>query len=187
MGALSSQFGHSLSLAIITAVVVLMTMALVARRVAGEGRPVHPDVFRVAALGWAVVIVVATALPQVWPPRLSADGDLVLEVGRGGLGEWRAILDDPLSWTSFLLVANVAVYVPFGFLGVLGWPARAAQVVLAGTVISLLVEISHFTLTERVASTDDVILNATGVVLGAALAVAAVRVRAGTTGGPARS
>jgi hypothetical protein len=120
-----------------------------------------------------LAIVAATALPQVWPPRISAGGDLVLELGRGGLREWRAILDSPTSWTSVLLLANVLVYVPFGFLGVMAWPHRKGLVFAAGVGISLLVEFSHFTISERVASTDDVLLNVLGLSLGWVLGVCA--------------
>jgi glycopeptide antibiotics resistance protein len=80
-----------------------------------------------------------------------------------------------------LLLANVILYMPFGFLGVLGWPDHALRVVAAGLGISLLVEISHFTITERVASTDDVLLNTAGLLLGWVLGLVAGKVLARRT------
>lgn len=173
MGAFSSQFGTSFLLTLVTVLFSVVIAIGLARRAASEHSRALPAAIRVLAIGAGVAIVVATALPQVWPPRISGDGDLVLELGRGGLREWRAVLEAPTSWTAILLLANVAVYIPMGFLGVLGWPNHKVRFLAAGLAISLLVEISHFTISERVASLDDFLLNATGILLGAALGVLA--------------
>lgn len=166
MSALSSQFGVSLTLSMIALVVAVVVAVARGTQAAKEGQSWWGPVVRALAIGAAVVIFVATALPQVWPPRLSGDGDLVLELGRGGLAEWRSVIEAPTSWASILILANIAVYVPFGFLGALAWPDRGARVLAAGLGISLLVELSHFTISERVASIDDVLLNGTGLLIG---------------------
>lgn len=166
MNTLSSQFGTSLILSTIALLVAVSVAIGRGRQAAKAGQGPWTPALRVLVLGAAVVIVVSTALPQVWPPRFSGDGDLVLEFGRGGLAEWRSIFEAPASWASILLLANVAVYVPFGFVGTLAWPNRKGRVLATGLAISLLVEVSHFTISERVASTDDVLLNATGLLIG---------------------
>jgi hypothetical protein len=173
MGALFSQFGTSLVLTLVTVLITVIASVVVARRASSEGLPALQAAVRVLAIGAGLAIIVATALPQQWPPRISSGGDLVLELGRGGLREWRSILEAPTSWTAVLMLANVAVYVPLGFLGVLGWPNHKLRVLVAGLAISLLVEISQFTISDRVAATDDMLLNATGLLLGWLLGVVA--------------
>jgi hypothetical protein len=181
LSALTGQFGTSVFLVFVTVVVSLLVAGWAGRRASRNGASGTRAAIRVLAIGAAVAIVVATALPQAWPPRFSGDGDLVLELGRGGLSDWPSIFESPTSTTSVLLLANVILYMPFGFLGVLGWPDHALRVVAAGLGISLLVEISHFTITERVASTDDVLLNTAGLLLGWVLGLVAGKVLARRT------
>lgn len=118
------------------------------------------------ALGSAIVVVIATALPRDWPPRF-APGDLALELGRGGLSDWRVLYEHPDSLSAVLLLANVLLYIPLAIFGVVGWP-RHGFLVWAGCVaLSLGVESAQLLFLDGVASTDDVILNVGGATVGA--------------------
>ena len=169
MRALTSQFGPALALCLVALGITLVAAFILAARAGRRGDRTWPVAAKALAAGSAVVCILATALPQTWPPRFSGDGDLVLALGRGGLSEWRSIVSNPSSFEAVLLLTNVGLYVPFGALGVIAWPHRRLAVIGIGLLISFLVEVSHFTITERVASTDDFLLNASGVVAGGAI------------------
>ena len=96
-----------------------------------------------------------------------------------GIAPW-AFLPSPLPkyWTGFDVAANVAGYVPLGFLLALsalrGGGARALQAVVAATaasaVLSLCMEMLQSYLPSRVPSNVDLALNIAGAGMGAALA-----------------
>jgi hypothetical protein len=132
----------------------------------------------VLAFGSLVVVVIATALPRHWPPHLGR-GDLVLELGRGGLSDWRVLYEDPNSLSAVLLLANVLLYIPLGFFGVVGWPRWTPAIWLGCLAVSLLVELAQRVFLDGVASLDDVLLNIGGATIGVVLgAVFVARARA---------
>ena len=61
---------------------------------------------------------------------------------------------------------NVVIYVPFGFFAVLAWPERQGLVLVAALAISVFVETMQLAFLDRIAATDDVVLNVTGAALG---------------------
>ncbi|MDQ0257537.1 glycopeptide antibiotics resistance protein [Evansella vedderi] len=73
-----------------------------------------------------------------------------------------------------ILVGNVLLFIPFGFLLPLfveRWktndkPVRMFPVVVAAMCLSIAIEINQFVFTYRVANIDDVILNTTGALIG---------------------
>ena len=169
MRGLVSNYALSLKLALVLALLSGGIALTVAGRSRAEGkRPTRPA-SRVLAIGSALVIAVATGLPYDLPYRREGFGDLVLTPGRGGLSEWRVILERPDSLAAVLLVFNVLLYIPLAFFGVLGWK-RPAVVLGACLSLSLLVEASQYFVTARTASLDDVLLNMGGAVVGAMLA-----------------
>lgn len=171
-----SQFDFSLWLAGLLALgAVLAAIATAIWRMTAGRQAVAPAA-RVLAVGTTLVVVVSTGLPHGWPP-VWAFGDLVLQPGRGGLAEWRVLVDSPDSLAAVLLLSNVALYVPVGLFGVLGWPARRRSVLLACVALSLGIELVQLAALDRVASTDDVLLNMAGSVLGVLLGGLLVRVQ----------
>jgi len=127
---------------------------------------------RVIAVGSAFSIVAATAVPYTWPPVRYGLGDLVLVPGRGGMGDLAQILAAPGSLAAILLAANVLLYIPLTLAAAVGWPQRSATILLAALLLSLSVETVQYLVLERVAATDDVILNMTGAVMGLAAGIA---------------
>lgn len=124
---------------------------------------------------------------SAWPLAL-AYAALIVYASLYPFDGWRdqgvpllAYLRSPLPryWTGFDIVANVAGYAPFGFLLALGLLRRqggvgvagaVAWATLAGTGISLAMESLQVFLPARVPSNVDLGLNATGTLLGAAVA-----------------
>lgn len=119
-----------------------------------------------ALVGSLGLVLLGTALPRTWPLVWEGWGDLVLRPGGGGLGEWRVLFERPASQAALLLVGNVVLYAPLGFLGALLWPAHRGRVLAAGIGLSVLVELWQLAALGRIASLDDVALNAAGVGLG---------------------
>ena len=161
-----SNYGLSLKIALYVAVVFLAAAGVVALRCHRAGRPATKPVARVLAVGSMIVVVIATALPRDWPPRF-ARGDLVLELGRGGLADWRVLYENPNSLAAVLLLANVLLYIPLALFGVVGWPRHGFLVWTGCVALSLGVELSQRAFLDGVASTDDVILNVSGATVGA--------------------
>ena len=87
------------------------------------------------------------------------------------------------------LLANVILFVPFGFLGVIAgaqrFPVRRtiAGVVLLGIGFSFVLQLAQILLPSRIASLDDVIWNTTGQVAGVLVGLAAWRRDIATPGG----
>lgn len=159
MTGLSSNFGDQLlwvGLAVLVTLVVVGVVALVVE----EGDRVR-WALRALAAGSALVVLLATA---TGPVRF--DGDLVLQPGGAGLGDLNQVIADPTSLAAVLLFSNVALYVPVGLFGSLGWPSRRSSVLVAALVLSIVVEGVQLGFLGRVASTDDVLLNFLGALIG---------------------
>lgn len=165
-----SQFQGPLLAAAAVALVAVMAAVSVAVRRRPEGRRSLGAACRVLAVGAGAVVVLATAAPDTWPPMLASDGDLVIEPGEGGLGEWQVLLEQPNSLAAVLLVANVLLYLPLGFFARLGWH-RSLPVLAGAAALSAAVETLQWQALGRVASTDDFLLNVGGAAVGLLLAL----------------
>ncbi|KHF40488.1 VanZ family protein [Halalkalibacter okhensis] len=73
-------------------------------------------------------------------------------------------LADPIR----ILLGNIVLFIPLGFLLPAIWikAQRLATIILVGFSVSLLIEVSQFLFTQRVANVDDVILNTLGASIG---------------------
>ncbi len=117
------------------------------------------------ALVYAALIVFASLFPfEGWRAQgISPDVFLLARI-------------PPPYWTGFDVTTNVLGYAPLGFLLALallrtGWPQSAVPLaVLAGTLLSLLMEFLQIYLPQRVPSNLDLVLNAGGALAGALLA-----------------
>jgi glycopeptide antibiotics resistance protein len=73
-------------------------------------------------------------------------------------------------------LANIALYIPIGFLGRLVWRS-AARAAGFGTALTVFIETCQYGIVGRDGSITDIRNNAAGAILGALLAVTAVRFR----------
>ena len=84
------------------------------------------------------------------------------------------------------VLGNILLFVPLGFFGVLAVRRGLAAVTVAACALSVCIEITQWVLGDRWTDIDDVLLNTFGAFVGAAAALAAVRVserrRHGTPG-----
>jgi drug/metabolite transporter superfamily protein YnfA len=170
---LVSYYAFSLKLAFYIAVVTSVAAALVILRSRDARHAIKP-VSRVLAVGWVLVIAVATGFPRDWPPDWGA-GDLELIPGTGGLSNWRDVIREPNTLDSLLIVLNVVLYVPLAFFLTLAWPQRPGRVLAACVGLSLVVEIAQLVVLDGVAAVDDVFLNMAGAVVGVVLGLAVSR------------
>jgi hypothetical protein len=177
MRGLWSQFAFSLRISLLVAMATAVTAGVVAIRRRRARRPVLAPTSRVLAVGCAMVVVTAMSLPHTWPPQWEGIGDLVLAPGRGGLSDWRVLIEEPNSLAAVLLVANVLLYIPLSLFSTLAWPGIGGPVLLGCLALSLLVELVQLVLLGRVASVDDVLLNMAGAVIGHAIGVGLLRYR----------
>ncbi len=71
-----------------------------------------------------------------------------------------------------ILIGNIILFIPLGFLLplLLARMRSIGKVVFAGFLVSLAIELTQFTFTQRVADIDDLLLNTLGTLLGAWLA-----------------
>jgi hypothetical protein len=163
------QFGPSVMFAVVVLVATGVAGALVFVRRRRGTRPAMVPTVRVLAAGWGLLIVAATGTPRTWPPRWDGLGDLILVPGRGGISEWKKVFEAPGSQPAMLLVANLALYFVLAFLVTIGWPGRVRRVLAGCLILSLIIEFVQFTLLDRVAAVDDVLLNMAGAVIGCIL------------------
>ena len=175
MVALFSQFGQNLFVAFAVFGIALVAAAVVALRRHTSGRPILEPTAQILALGSALVILAATALPP-GPVRRYGFGDLVLHLGAAGLSNWQILLDDPFSWEALLISLNVVLYVPLGLLVLVGW--RSGLKVAFGVCLglSVAVETVQWAAFQRVAALDDVLINVAGGVIGIILGALFLRV-----------
>jgi glycopeptide antibiotics resistance protein len=108
--------------------------------------------------------------------------------------EWATFILDRLGTVGVAMsfdlleaLANVALFVPFGLLGVpllTGRPrARAAVLTIAaGTALSVAIELAQLVIPGRFSSVQDVVMNGLGTILGATIAVVVLGYRRGATG-----
>jgi VanZ like protein len=169
------HFGPSAALSI---AVVVGTGLLALRtwfRCRRAGGPVLAPLARVLAVGSALLIIVTTAIPVDWPPHRDGLGRLILFPGREGLGFLDHSGDKPRDLPSLLLVANIAIYAPLAYFSTIVW-GHVARVFAACLVLSVTIEAIQYLLLDRIAATDDVILNMLGAATGALLAVGTLKV-----------
>lgn len=166
---LRSNFGLSLVLAGLAAVIGVVMAIVVGRRARAAGDTWGGPVARVLTVTAIVIVVVSTALPS---GGISFDGDLVLELGAGGLDQWRRAFADPWTLSAIQLWSNVLLYVPVGFGFVFGWFRRRHLAPLVGLALSIAIEAVQFLLLGRVATIDDVLLNTGGALIGYGVALA---------------
>lgn len=144
-----------------TLVVVVATGVLAGLLVAtGRGRALPG----LAVAGSLALIVAATVLPSPWTN--AEGGQLALAPGRGGLGKaGLQLLAGSPGAAAQLLVLNGLLYLPLGAALAWGWPARPGLLVLP-LVTSVTIEVVQHALLDRVAATDDVLVNVGGAVAG---------------------
>ena len=184
MGELFSQFGDSIWAVLVVVFASAVVATLVAIRRANCGDPWQPTVARILTVGWALVIVAATAMP--FPNGFDSDGDLVLAPGGAGLGDLNQIVADPTSLAAILLLSNILLYVPLAFFAAISFHPRRHLALLVCLALALAVETTQYLLLGRVAATDDLILNMVGSLIGYALASMLFRrsSQAGASAGP---
>lgn len=172
---LRSNFGPSLVLVVLLAGMASAAAIVAARRAVAKGRSPVVAAARALAVGAVAATVVSTALPRRW--AIESDGDLVLDLGRGGLGDWRILFVEPASLASIQLVANILLYAAVAFTLTLGWYRYRRWVVPSCVLLSVLVEAVQFSMLGRVAALDDVVLNGAGAVTGYLVAMTLIRLR----------
>lgn len=173
---LRSQFAEELVAAAVIAVLTTVVGVGIAWRERRASRAWLPAVARVLAVGAVAATIAATAMPTRF--GIETDGDLVLQLGRGGLGDWRVLLRDPLSLSSIQLVANVLLYAVVACAAAVGWFGRRRYVIPACIALSVGIELIQWLLLGRVGTLDDVVLNSAGAILGYLIAVLLLRGRA---------
>lgn len=173
---LRSQFGPSIAAAIVATLLAGTVAVVVWRRARSAGKPSLAPVARVLAVGAGLVTVIATALPR--DLAIQTDGDLVWQLGRGGLGGWRVLAEDPSSLAAIELVGNVTLYGVLACLATLGWWNSRRWVVPVCLALSVLIETAQYLVLGRVGALDDVVLNGGGALMGYGIAMLLMRYRA---------
>lgn len=160
---LRSNFGASLLGAAVAFAIAVVAAGVVARRRSAAGRPWLTEAARVLTVGAVVVVIVATALPR---SLVVERGDLVLELGRAGLADWRSAFANPGSLPSLQLFSNALLYVPVGFGLAVGWVHRRRLAIPLCAGLSVGIETLQYFVLDRVAALDDVVLNVSGAIVG---------------------
>jgi VanZ family protein len=168
VGGLLSQFGDSVGAVLVVMSVSAVVAAVVAIRRARSGYKWLSPVARILTAGSALVVAAATATP--FSSGFSPDGDLVLAPGGAGLGDLDQIVADPTSLAAILLLSNILLYVPLAFFAAISFHPRRHLALVVCLALSLAAETTQYLLLERVAATDDLILNMVGSLIGYALA-----------------
>lgn len=163
MTGVTSNFGTALIGGLVLAIAALFGAGLAWITTRSVGRALE-----VLGLGSVLVAVCATTLPDTWA-GWEGFGDVVWRPGGDTLGRLGEVVRRPDSLAAWLLVGNVLLYVPGLFLLALVWRPRAAF--LTGVTASLVAEALQFAALSRVASVDDLILNAAGAGVGVLLAL----------------
>lgn len=125
-------------------------------------------------IGYTLVIGVITLTPGSPDPHHDGPVGRLLELfARHPVTRW-------MTFDRAERLANVAMFVPFGFLSALLCGRRWWLAVVVGAAYSCLIEGTQATIlaASRVADVGDLITNTLGAAIGAALAVAVLRVRA---------
>ncbi len=149
--------------AVFGSLLVVVVAAAVALVAVLSGRRRHLPTLAVVAT--VVLVVVATGLPTHWSTG-SGGADLRLAPGHGGLGKaGLQLLRGSPGAAAQLLVLNGLVYLPLGAALAWRWPGRWRALAVP-LVVSVAVECTQYLALERVAATDDVVLNVGGAVAG---------------------
>lgn len=142
-----------------------MTSALAARPRQGA------VVARVALAGYLLFVGFTVWLPATVSSKVTGlVGTMALWVAEAGIASYTR--------AAFVLeiLANVALFVPVGFLLPFVWSRlRLWQVVLIGGLMSVLIESVQGLMPSRFPTVSDVIANTTGTLIGALLALVLVR------------
>lgn len=151
--------------AVDASIVVVGLAAVLAGLLVITGRRRHLPLLAVVAT--VVLVVVGTALPTHW--SVASGTDLRLAPGHGGLGKagLQLVRGSPGAAVE-LFVLNAVVYLPLGAALRWRWPHRLVLLVVP-LVVSVGVEATQYAVLDRVAATDDVLLNVGGAVIGWAL------------------
>jgi hypothetical protein len=162
---------HQYGLSIVFSAIIVLAFSclgwLVARQCRQAGRPALVPTARTLALGALLLILAATALPyRLPPPGFRGYVPVNLTLGRGGLTDWRAVFEDPVSTRALLFDGNVLLYFPFASFATIGWPHRRATILIGSFILCCLVELVQFEWLSRTAAIDDVVLNMVGAVAG---------------------
>ena len=174
---LRSQFGPQVVALALLAGLSLVAAGVRAARRRGQTMAAITAAGQVLAVGAALCVVAVAAAPLRAIAAVDRRGDLARRLGDGGLRQIAVLRDDPGSLAALLLLLNVIMFAPVGFLGLIGWPARAPWVLIGCLVLSLAIEAAQLLFLGRVAATDDVVLNMTGSGAGALLAMLVLRRR----------
>lgn len=148
--------------AILASGLVVVASLGLAVLLARTGRRRHLPMLAVVAS--AVLVVVATGLPTHWSDQSGAAWRLA--PGHGGLGKaGLQLLGGSPGAAAELLVLNGLLYVPLGAALAWRWPDRPELLVVPVTVSTVMETVQYLAL-DRVAATDDVLVNVAGAVAG---------------------
>lgn len=162
------NFGEALGPSLTVAVLSVVVAVFVAVR--GSDTTQVQRAGKVLAFGAVLTVVTATTFS--WHGWGFGQHQVAFGIGDGGLGDWRRLVGFGGSHAARLWLLNLLIYVPVGLLVPIGFPQRTAvrtvgMAVLVAAGTSLAVETLQFVATERVAATDDWILNTVGGLIGA--------------------
>lgn len=110
------------------------------------------------------VYVAAVLVITLWPSPQTTDAPLWAQAVLRALHA----LGVPMSFWLLEALANVAMFLPFGVLGLLVTRRPAWAVALAGCVFSCAIELTQHAIPDRVPTLQDVVMNTAGAVVGAA-------------------
>lgn len=148
---------------VLGAALVVATTVVVALVLVATDRRRHLPALAVVAS--VVLVVVATALPTHW--SVESGADLRLVPGHGGLGKaGRQLVGGSPGAAVELFALNGLVYLPVGAALACRWPSRWRLLVVVPLAVSTGVETVQYLALDRVAATDDVLLNVGGAVVG---------------------
>ena len=154
------NFGDRMLVAAIVLLVTAIAAAVAARRPGPFSRLERAaQVSRVCSVGFVAAAVVATT------NGIGSGQGFIWGIGNGGLNA-ADLARFPHTIQSVLLVGNVLLFIPFGLSAALGWPQHSARSLLVALAVPIVIEFLQLVVLQGVASADDIILNATGVLTG---------------------
>jgi hypothetical protein len=154
------NFGGRVVLVALVLLATAIAAVVVARRPGSTRRSERvARTSRVCFVGFVAAAIAATT------NGLGGGQGFIWGIGDGGL-ELSDLRRFPNTIQSVLLVGNVAIYIPVGLSAAIGWPLQGGRSLLASVAVPIVVEGLQVVLLQGVGSTDDVILNAIGVLTG---------------------
>ena len=161
--------GNQLAAFVLISCGTLAVAAIVGVRAKREGERGATQVARAGAVGFALAAFAATTMNGV-----GSGGGFQWTIGEAGLRTWSADLARfPETVQSVLLVGNVAVYVPLGICLAIGWPRRRLSAIIVAALVPISVEVLQSLALRGVGSSDDIILNLLGIMVGWSVGVLA--------------